>query len=155
MIAVSSAISFKPSCQSEWARLLWRFILGGDYINLFELRLVSEISPKGLQDSYEKYGNAVFRLAITLLKNHAAAEDLVHDVFIRFWSSNKYDERRGTKLNYLLTLTKSMAINQINKSSNRKRIIEKWTSVFNPQRISLEEEMQIIETSIEVQLALR
>ena len=102
--------------QEDCSRSLWRFNLFDKYFKFLDSLLVPKTSSKELKTIYEQYGSRVFRFAVTLLKSHSAAEDLVHDVFLRYWTSNKYDKKRGSKLNYLLTLTKSMAINQINKT---------------------------------------
>ena len=102
--------------QEVCSRSLWSSNLFDKYSKFLNSFLVPNTSSKELKTIYEQHGATVFRFAVTLLKSHSAAEDLVHDVFLRYWTSNKYDEKRGSKINYLLTLTKSMAINQINKS---------------------------------------
>ena len=47
-----------------------------------------------------------------------------------------------------------MAINQINKSNNRKRILEKWSNFFNRSSKSYEEVLGQNETTINIQMAL-
>ncbi len=44
-------------------------------------------SPGALQRIYEKYRDYLLRIACGLLHNTAAAEDIVHDVFLRFAQS--------------------------------------------------------------------
>ena len=140
--------------QEDCSRSLCRFNLFDKYFKFLDSLLVPKTSSKELKTIYEQYGSRVFRFAVTLLKSHSAAEDLVHDVFLRYWTSNKYDKKKGSKLNYLLTLTKSMAINQINKSKNRKRILEKWSNFFNRSNKSYEEVLGNDETTINLQIAL-
>lgn len=142
------------SGQLDWARMICGTTLESNYTKFFDPVLVQSISSEELKENYEAYGKAVLRLAVSLLHNQAAAEDLAHDVFIRYWTSNKYDPNRGTKLNYLLTLTQSMALNQLNKNKNRKRILEKWSSFFKSSGKNIEDELQTKETTVQVQLAL-
>ena len=140
--------------QDDCSSCLVRSNLFDKYSNFLDSFLVPQTSSNELKTIYEKHGSTVFRFAVTLLKSQSAAEDLVHDVFLRYWTSNKYDKKRGTKLNYLLTLTKSMAINQINKSKNRKRILEKWSGFFNRSSKSYEEILGNNETTLNLQVAL-
>ena len=145
---------FRSSLFIDWSRINLESNIKSRYTQYIVKILVPKISSKELQETYENYGKAVFRLAISLLKNHSAAEDLVHDVFIRFWTANKYDSNKGSKLSYLLMLTQSMALNQINKTINRKRILKKWSNLFNKIVSSADERLQTQETTIQVQIAL-
>ena len=145
----TNANSYQSGCSiSIWASNLIEEYKKIDFI------LVPNISSKELKENYEKYGTAVLRLATSILQNHAAAEDLVHDVFIRFWTTNKYDESKGTKLNYFLTLTRSMALNQLNKSRNRKKILEKWKSFFNQSKNTIDQDLQQKERMTKIQISL-
>ena len=70
------------------------------------LPMASRISSNELEKAYEKHGAAILRVSYAILRNKSEAEDLVHDVFLRFWKSGKFDSERGNDLSYLLTLTK-------------------------------------------------
>ena len=67
------------------------------------------------QQSYEEHAEAVLRLAKTFLKDRAKAEDLTHDVFERLWRTNQYQKSKGSLRSYLLMMTRSMALNHLNK----------------------------------------
>ena len=61
--------------------------------------------PAGYPDLaslYDACGAPVFRLALRLSQSHQEAEDLCHDVFLRYWQQGRYDPRRGAVLAYLL-----------------------------------------------------
>ncbi len=147
-------ISNATSGYVDWSRIVLGSSLVNNYSQYFNKKYVKRISSKELRKIYENCGQAVFRLANSLLKDRTAAEDLVHDVFVRFWTSNKYNPNRGTKLSYLLMLTQSMALNQINKNRNRKMILKKWTSFFDGYSTIPGDLLELEEKTAQVQLAL-
>jgi RNA polymerase sigma-70 factor (ECF subfamily) len=77
---------------------------------------------------YDACSPAVYRLALRLCRSRHAAEDLVHDVFVRFWRQESYDPRRGPVLAYLLLLTRSMALNRLAQQRNRWQILQHWSA---------------------------
>ncbi|MFQ6540235.1 MULTISPECIES: sigma-70 family RNA polymerase sigma factor [Aphanothece] len=77
---------------------------------------------------YDACSPAVYRLALRLCRNSQAAEDLVHDVFVRYWRQDSYDPRRGPVLAYLLLLTRSMALNGLAQQRNRWQILQQWSA---------------------------
>jgi RNA polymerase sigma-70 factor (ECF subfamily) len=68
--------------------LKWRFKLG---------------SRDALQRIYEKYLNLLLTLAMALLNDAAAAEDVVHDVFVAFAESAEDFKLAGNLKSYLTT----------------------------------------------------
>jgi RNA polymerase sigma-70 factor (ECF subfamily) len=60
-------------------------------------------SPDALAQVYEKYVDAMLTLALGLLNNRAAAEDVVQDVFLSFARSAKDLRARGSLRSYLAT----------------------------------------------------
>ncbi len=133
-------------------RGLW---LDSRYKSLSACSMAPAMSSKELKDAYDKNSTAVFRLAYSLLRDHAAAEDLTHDVFLRFWKSDKYDSQRGSKLTYLLTLARSMALNRIEQIKNRKNILYKWKTMFKQSTSENSHQgLEENETSTAIQLAL-
>ena len=107
-----------------------------------------------LQRVYQAHGQAVYRLAMTLLRNPAAAEDLVHDVFLRFWTSGRFDPSRGSEHSYLLTLTRSMALDQLGQRSNRACILQRWRHLFERWTENGEEQLQRNEQLAAIQVAM-
>ena len=72
--------------EDKW--LVWKFKNGGSDA----LRLI-----------YEKYKNDLLALAIALSNNRAAAEDVLHDVFVSFAQSAGKLQLRGNLKSYLST----------------------------------------------------
>ena len=57
--------------------------------------------PDALAQVYEKYVDAMLTLAMGLLNNRAAAEDVVQDVFLSFARSAKDLRSQGSLRSYL------------------------------------------------------
>ena len=106
------------------------------------------------QQSYQEHAEAVLRLARTYFKDQTKAEDLTHHVFERLWRGNQFQESRGTLRSYLLMMTRSMALNQLNQNKNRRSILERWRGEFKQQTESSEQELQSRERAVEIQLSI-
>jgi RNA polymerase sigma-70 factor, ECF subfamily len=86
----------QPAREVDWAALLQRLV-GGDHATLAEL--------------YDASSNVVFGLALRILGERSAAEDAMVEVYTQVWAQAKsYDPQRGTPLSWLLTVTRSRAI---------------------------------------------
>lgn len=75
-------------------------------------------NPDALGRIYEKYKSDALILAIALLNNTSAAEDVVHDVFLFFVQSIEKFRLTGSLKGYLLTCVANRARN-MNKAKHR------------------------------------
>ena len=58
-----------------------------------------------------RFQRPVFGLALTVLGDRSAAEEVAQDVFVRAWrNASGYDARRGSVLSWLLGITRNAAI---------------------------------------------
>jgi RNA polymerase sigma-70 factor (ECF subfamily) len=58
-----------------------------------------------------RFQRPVYGLAVTMLQDRAAAEDVAQEVFVRAWRhAAGYDVRRGSVLTWLLGITRNAAI---------------------------------------------
>jgi RNA polymerase sigma-70 factor, ECF subfamily len=72
---------------------------------------------------YDRYGTAVYRLALKILANPTEAEDLTQEVFLAFWRGvDKYDIDRGTLVVFLLTITRSRALNRLKQQGSQQNL---------------------------------
>ena len=71
--------------------------------------------PDATSAFVRRFERRVFGLALTMLGGEVAdAEDLAQEVFVRAWRhAGTYDARRGSVLNWLLTITRNLAIDVI------------------------------------------
>ena len=63
---------------------------------------------------YDQSSTLLFTLAVKILGNHEAAAELLQDVYLEVWRKvSRYDVGRGTPIAWLVTLTKSRAIDRL------------------------------------------
>ena len=89
-------------------------------------RLVSALAddPSALGLLYDRYGSLVYGLALAILTNRDAAEDLTQEVFLSLHDHNRaFDATRGSLGAYLTTLTRSRAIDKLRSGTRRVRIL--------------------------------
>lgn len=61
-----------------------------------------------------RFEGAVFGLALSITRDRGLAEDVSQDAFLRAWkAAATYDQRRGSVLTWLLTITRNRAIDVI------------------------------------------
>ena len=65
-------------------------------------------------------------LALRILANSTEAEDLTQEVFLAFWRGvDKYDSDRGTLLVFLLTITRSRALNRLRQQGSQQNLSQR------------------------------
>ncbi|MGY6529008.1 MAG: sigma-70 family RNA polymerase sigma factor [Cyanobacterium sp.] len=75
---------------------------------------------------YERYGEVVYRVALRMLGNTQEAEDLTQEIFLYLSKKGNYDESRGSMLVFLVTMTRSRAIDKHRQKSSYRQRILKW-----------------------------
>jgi len=74
-----------------------------------------------LAELYERHAARMLALALSILRDREEAEDLLHDVFLEAWRrSADYSVERGSVRAWLVTRTRSRALDRI-KSTRRRR----------------------------------
>ena len=69
---------------------------------------------------YDRYAGRVYALARRIVRNDDDAEDVVQEVFSQAWrNSTRYDPSRGTPLGWLLTITRTRAIDTLRSRAAR------------------------------------
>ena len=69
---------------------------------------------------YDHSSTLLFTLAVRILGNHEEAAELLQDVYLEVWRKvSRYDVGRGTPVAWLVTLTKSRAIDQLRARASR------------------------------------
>jgi RNA polymerase sigma-70 factor (ECF subfamily) len=83
---------------------------------------------RALEELYERYSRIVMSLALRMLAERGAAEELTQEVFFRAWKqAGAYRAGRGSYATWLLSITHNMAIDELRKRQRR------------PQRADLED----------------
>lgn len=75
-----------------------------------------------LAEAYRRHAGAVFGLARRLLGDHAKAEEIVQEVFLRLWNQpERFDPARGTLRSYLLAHAHGRAVDVLRADASRRR----------------------------------
>lgn len=69
---------------------------------------------------YDRYGRAVYSLALRIVHDGATAEEVTQEVFVRLWrSAAGFDPAKGKVLTWLLRITHNLALNEIRRQKSR------------------------------------
>ena len=86
------------------------------------LRRMGAGDESALTELYDRYIALVFPVAMRILGNQAEAEDVMQDVWLQVWRNTaSYDKSRGTLSAWLLTITRSRALDAVRSRSARSR----------------------------------
>lgn len=102
-----------------------------DYTEASDAALVVSIGryqQAALAEAYRRHAGAVYGLAKRLLSDHARAEEIVQEVFVRLWNEpDRFDPDRGTLRSYLLAHTHGRAVDMIRSDVARRKREERET----------------------------
>jgi RNA polymerase sigma-70 factor (ECF subfamily) len=87
------------------------------------LHAVARGDEAALARLYDSYRVILFGLLVRILNSREEAEDILQDVFIQIWRRAKdFDEKRGKPFAWLVTLTRSRAIDRLRLLGARQRL---------------------------------
>lgn len=83
---------------------------------------IGRFQQDALAEAYRRHAGAVFGLARRLLTDHARAEEVVQEVFVRLWNEpDRFDPSRGTMRSFLLANAHGRAVDLIRSEASRRR----------------------------------
>ena len=74
---------------------------------------------------YDRYATLVYSLALKILTNPQEAEDLTQEIFLTLWHRQTYNPDRGSLSSFLITLTRSRALDRLRSRSSKHRLISR------------------------------
>ena len=100
-------------------------------IQTSDIELLAEITrgnEQALALLYDRYRSILFGLLLRIIHNRAEAEDVLQEVFLQVWQrAGNFDEARGKPFTWLITLTRSRAIDRIRALGSRERTAQQAT----------------------------
>ncbi len=104
---------------------------------------------------YDRYGRLVYGLALAVLASPAEAEDVTQEVFLALGTRRAYDPGRGSLSAFLITITRSRAIDRLRGARRRLRLLERPPASLpaplapDPvERLDLEERAQRVRAAL-------
>ena len=96
---------------------------------------IIEFDNQRFDDLYQKYAGIVFRTAYNFLLNKDDAEDIVQEVFIKYFISNKSFKDNNHEKAWILTVTANLSKNVLRSKSR--------------QNLELDDTMKIVDNTFE------
>lgn len=112
-------------------------------------------SAEALGILYDRHASMVYGIALKVLGETQAAEDLTQDIFLTLTRNNNYNPSRGTLRTYLAILTRSRAMDRLRSKGTNQRAVNrlKRSHTISSANQPLEQASQK-ETELSVQTAL-
>lgn len=110
-----------------------------------DIELVRRVAARdgdALRELFRLYGKIVFGLAYRILGDRQYAEDCTQDVFVSLWrGAGSYDPKRARVTTWLLTITRSTAIDLVRRYEVRRADPlpdgDSWSSGASPDTAEL------------------
>ena len=84
------------------------------------LARIAKGDQQAFSQLYDHSSTLLFTLAVRILGNHEEAAELLQDVYLEVWRKvSRYDVGRGTPVAWLVTLTRSRAIDRLRARAAR------------------------------------
>lgn len=97
-----------------------RCVSPGDEVALV-MRLAAG-DATALEALYQRHYEAALAVALAMLRDRSAAEDLVHEAFLRAWQRvGSFRSHRGTFRSWLLTIVRNAAVDQLRQQAIQRR----------------------------------
>jgi RNA polymerase sigma-70 factor (ECF subfamily) len=116
---------------------------------------IARFREEALAEAYRRHGDAAFGLAVRVLRDHALAEEIVQEVFLRLWNDpEKFDAGRGSLRAYVMATVHSRAIDVVRAESSRRAREERHQRMRPEPAYDLEREIVNLTVAEHVRVAL-
>jgi len=83
-------------------------------------RRLRERDAGAMRELYDRYGRLIYSMIQRIVRNSAAAEDLVQETFLRIWNRMPaFDQERGALGPWVLTVARNRAIDYLRSTDGR------------------------------------
>ncbi|HLW01767.1 MAG TPA: sigma-70 family RNA polymerase sigma factor [Ktedonobacterales bacterium] len=81
---------------------------------------VADGDAAALEQLYDRYGQAVYSLALRIVRDPETAEELTQEVFVRLWRyAATFDPTRGRFSGWLLGIAHNLSLNEVRRWQSR------------------------------------
>jgi len=116
---------------------------------------VGDGSDGALSEIFRRYSSQVLGLARRVLRDPSIAEEVVQDVFLKFWREpDRFDSSRGNLRSFLLAMTHHRSVDLIRSESARRIREERDARLAAETGPDIEEEVWQMAQAQKVQFAL-
>ena len=96
--------------------------------------LLREQPPAGMAALYDRYGRLVFSMALRIVQDRGAAEEVTQDVFLRCWRNlDRYQPSQGSLVSWLLSIAHNRAIDELRSRRGKDARREISDEALQPQ----------------------
>jgi len=89
---------------------------------------ISDGDQMALSSLYDRTSSLVFGLALRILADRSAAEEVFLDVYKQIWrQASSYNSERGAPIAWILTITRSRALDRIRAHKRDQKLKEQFT----------------------------
>lgn len=96
-----------------------------DYAQAIDEELMEMVSGRdetALEALYDRYSGSAYALALRVVSDEGAAEEVVQDAFVSVWNrAETYDPSSGRLYSWLLAIVRNRAIDELRKPSTSRR----------------------------------
>src|SRR5215469_8058470 len=76
--------------------------------------------PQALEHLLNRYETKVFRMALTFLKDHARAEDVTQEIFLKLWQALPDYDGRASPGTWLYSIARNTCLSTLRSNSYRR-----------------------------------
>jgi RNA polymerase sigma-70 factor, ECF subfamily len=89
-----------------------------------------------LGDLYDRYSGLVYSVALRILRDAAAAEEILQDIFFQLWrKASQFDASRGSLPGWLSVMTRNRAISRLRKRNPHEETNIEGLNIIVPYRL--------------------
>ena len=99
-----------------------------------ELQACARGDREALQRIYRRESRYLLGVALRIVRQHALAEDVLHDAFVRIWQrAASFDPARGEARGWIYSVVRNAALNQIRQGQREVGIDEEAAEAIQDQ----------------------